>query len=485
MIIYLTASLLLCGLIFFNRKSGTNNVLLVIFALLQAGFTVYSHYDPAGVSGRIFFRIDSLGLLMLTVSVIISLFALLHSYWYIKSREQETPRSQAIYFTAFCMLITSVNAAYLSSHIAVTWIFVEITTLSASALIYHHRTNRSLEGTWKYVFICALSVAFMFIGILFLNMALRKTGSGYLSYDNLMLHAHALDQLWLKLAFLFIFTGFTVKLGLVPMYTAGIDAKDTAPAPAGALFSSILMNMGFVGVFRLYAVIMRTPLHSWSDNIIIVAAVLSIFVAAVYMIKVKNIKRMMSYSCIEHMGIAMLALTAGGIGYYAAVLHVLLHALVKSSLFFQYTQIYMVYRTKHIPDIGNYINYNFTGAMVLLLGFICAVAIPPSGLFVTEFMMFQALFQTNRIVLLVSVIILLTIIMWAFGKSIFSILFLPVSDNMSDKQISDNLLPGNTNISPWYSVSQFFLLTFSVYLALFPPDSFTAMINDAIKILSV
>ena len=476
MIIYLTASLLLCGIMFFNRKTGVNNVLLVIFALLQVGFTIYSFCNPDCTSGAMFFKTDSLGLLMLTVSVIISLFALLHSYWYIKFRKQETSRSRAIYFTAICILITSVNAAYLSSHIAVTWIFVEITTLSASALIYHNRTNRSLEGTWKYVFICALSVAFMFIGILFLSMALEKTGSDDLSYDNLMLRAHALDQFWLKLAFLFIFTGFTVKLGLVPMYTAGIDAKDTAPAPAGALFSSILMNMGFTGVFRLYAVIMRTPLHSWSDNIIIIAAVLSIFVAAVYMIKVKNIKRMMSYSCIEHMGIAMLALTAGGIGYYAAILHVLLHAMVKSSLFFQYIQIHIVYRTKHIPDIGNYFSYNFTGAIVLLMGFICVVAIPPSGLFITEFITFQALFQANRIWLLVFVITLLTIIIWAFGKSIFSILFLPVSDKPE---------PVKTAISPWYSFSQFFLLTLSVYLALFPPDSFTAMINDAIKMLSV
>jgi hydrogenase-4 component F len=151
-------------------------------------------------------------------------------------------------------LITSISAAYLANHIAVTWIFVEITTLSASAMIYHRRNNRSLEGTWKYVFVCAISITLVFIGILFLSFSLPQAVANDLSFAALMKNAGRLNLFWLRLAFIFIFTGFTAKLGLVPMYTAGIDAKDKAPSPAGALFSSALVNVGFVGIFRFYGV---------------------------------------------------------------------------------------------------------------------------------------------------------------------------------------------------------------------------------------
>ena len=139
------------------------------------------------------------------------------------------------------------------------------------------------------------------------------------------------------------------------MYTAGIDAKDKAPGPASALLSSVLMNLGFVGIFRFYVIIANTPLHHWANLVIGIAAFLSIFVATVYMVKVKNIKRMFAYSSIEHTGLVMLGLTAGGIGYYAAILHIVLHAFVKSSLFFQYNQLYKVFQTKNIyrPAVAN------------------------------------------------------------------------------------------------------------------------------------
>ena len=144
---------------------------------------------------------------------IITIPALFHSYLYIK-RHDETPQSRAIYFSAIVFLITSITAAYLANHIAVIWIFTEMTTLSASMLIYHHRNKLALEGTWKYVFICAISITFVFIGILFLSLSLQHAGSNDLSFANLMAYKDQLNPFWLRLAFLFIFTGFTAKLGL-------------------------------------------------------------------------------------------------------------------------------------------------------------------------------------------------------------------------------------------------------------------------------
>jgi hydrogenase-4 component F len=371
-------------------------------------------------------------------------------------------------------LITSITAAYFANHIAVIWIFTEMTTLSASMLIYHHRNKLALEGTWKYVFICAISITFVFIGILFLSLSLQHAGSSDLSFSNLMKYSDQLNPFWLRLAFLFIFTGFTAKLGLVPMYTAGIDAKDKAPAPAGALFASVLMNLGFTGIFRFYAVVAHTSLFNWANLIILIAASLSVFVATVYMTRVMNIKRMFAYSGIEHMGIVMLGLAAGGVGYYAAILHIILHAFVKSGLFFQFNQLYRTFQTKSIQYAGNYFKYNPAGAIVLLIGFISATAMPPSGLFVSEFLIFRALFEGSYIILLVIVLVLLTMVIWAFGKNILKILFIPVPG------IDESVIP---KVNPWESFTQYALMFLAIWLGLNPPEIFVQLIQDAVKIL--
>jgi hydrogenase-4 component F len=470
--IYLGGAFIISGLLFFNRKQVVNYLLVISFLLLQIGFTIYE-YLHINTTELNYFSADALAILLLITLTIISIPAMYHSYVYLRTK-QDNPRNRAIYFAATVMLLTAISAAYLSNHIAVTWIFVELTTLSASALIYHRRNNRSLEGTWKYVFVCAISITLIFIGILFLSFTLQQAGTDDLSFAILIKKAPELNLFWLRLAFIFIFTGFTAKLGLVPMYTAGIDAKDKAPSPSGALLSSVLMNVGFVGIFRIYTVIANSSLHAWANHVILIAAILSIFVATVYMTKVKNIKRMFAYSSIEHAGIVMLGLVAGGVGYYAAVLHIILHAFVKSSLFFQMGQIYRIYLSKSIYDVGNYFKYNITGSMVMLLGFFFATAMPPSGLFISEFLIFRSLFEANYLAVLIIVMLLLTMIIWAFGKNIFKLLFSPAVDFKED---------AIEKINPAESISQFILLALVVYLGLNPPQEFVTLIQEAIKYL--
>jgi len=471
--IYLIGSVLIGTGIFFNRRKVLNYTLIWLFITLQCAFTAYACMNY-NVTESTYFTFDSLGIIMLLTATIISIPAVIHSHIYIEESEEKTPRSRATYFGALVLLITAVSAAYLANHIAVVWIFTEITTLSASALIYHHRNKLALEGTWKYVFICAISITFVFIGILFLSLSFAKGGSDDLSYKNLLLHSSILNLSWLRLAFLFIFTGFTAKLGLFPMFTAGVDAKDKAPGPPAALLSSIVMCMGFVGIFRIYIVMANTPLLHWASLVVGIAAFLSLFIAAVYMIKVKNIKRMMAYSSVEHMGLVMLGIAAGGIGYYAAILHIVLHAFVKSSFFFQYNQIYRVFKNKNIYLLGNYFKYNTTGAIVVLLAFISVTAMPPSGMFVSEFLIFRSLFESNQLILLLVVLLLLTLIIWAFAKSIFKILFVPPVN------FDESTVPA---ISPWRSVSQFVLIGGAAYLGLNPPMVFVDLIKDSILLL--
>ena len=204
-IAYLISAFVLSAGLFLNRNRTFNYLLVIFFLFLQWGFTLYA-WNHLRATDSSYFTFDSLGILLLFTLSIIAIPAAIHSKIYIE-RHQETAYSRAIYFASLVLLITAIGAAYLANHIAVIWIFTEITTLSASALIYHHRNKLALEGTWKYVFICALSISFVFIGILFLSLSLQHAGSSDLSFKNLLEKSQELDPFWLKLAFLFIFTG--------------------------------------------------------------------------------------------------------------------------------------------------------------------------------------------------------------------------------------------------------------------------------------
>ncbi|MBI5913843.1 MAG: hypothetical protein HY842_00570 [Bacteroidetes bacterium] len=469
--IYLLGALIICTLLFLNKKRKVNYWLVAAFLLLQWVLTIYEfmHRDTEEYLG--FFKADALALLMLATLSVVAIPAFYHSYLYFQNRKP-TPRVRSIYFMSMTLLLAAVSGAYLSNHLAVTWVFVELTTLAASGLVYHHRDASALEGTWKYIFVCSISITLVFIGILFTSIALQQAGHAELSYPALLEQATSLNMFWLRLAFIFIFTGYTAKMGLVPMYTAGIDAKDKAPSPAGALLSSVLMNMGFVGMFRFYEVIAKTSLHAWSNNVIFIAAGLSVFVATVYMLKVENIKRMLAYSSIEHTGLVMLGVAAGGVGYYAAILHLIFHAFAKSSLFFQIGQVHRTFGSKHISGTGNYFKYNLPGALVLLLGFICATAMPPSGLFISEFMIFRSLFEGHHLIILVVVLVLLTLIIWAFGKNMFKLLFTPLANFDETKK---------GKVHGYESVSQFVLLGLVIYLGFNPPAEMVALIQDAVK----
>lgn len=469
---YIITALATGLIIFLNRSRIVNYSMLILFIIAQVLFTFFV-FASKGATQLSYFTFDATGILLLCAMTVISVPAAWHGYVYIRTHE-ETRQSRAIYFSALIFLISAISLGVVSNHIAVTWILTEITTLSASALIYHHRNKLALEGVWKYVFICAISITFVYVGILFLNLSLRETGSHDLSFASLMQHRGQLNPFWLRLAFLFIFTGFTVKMSLVPMFTASIDAKDLAPAPAGALMATGLINLGFIGFFRVYIIMANTPLHTWTNIVTGATGVLSVFLAAVYMLRVKNIKRMFAYSGMEHMGLAMIGIVSGGIGYYAAILHIILHTFIKSGLFFQFTQIYRVYQNKNVYYTGYYFRYNLTGALALLTGFFCITAIPPSGMFVSEFLIFRSLFDSHMFLVMIALFVLLTTIIWIFGKNMFRLLFQP------PVEFDESRVP---KISPWESASQFMLFAIALWIGFNPPAWFTALLKESVMML--
>lgn len=478
-LIYLITAVALGLSQFAIRNKGVSHAISAIFIALQWCFTVYA-FSAQGETEYEFFRFDGLALIMIAALSFIATAAFCHSNHYL-SNDTDISRIRSQYYSAMQFLTMALTMASISVHIAMTWIFVEVTTLSASALIFYRRNAGSIEATWKYVFACSVSLVFVYVGILFFSIAAGEVSGNEheisLTIDNLMSNVKSLDPFWLKMAFIFILVGYTAKMGLAPMFTAGIDAKDKAPTPAAAMLSSVVMNAGFVGFYRVYAIVAHTDVKPWADKVILITGIISIFVAAVYLVRVQNVKRLFAYSSVEHIGVVMLGIAAGGIGIYAGILHLILHSLVKSSIFMHIGQLYRVYGTKYISAMGKYMNVSGIGGTYLIIAMLCITAMPPSGLFVTEFMVFKSMIDAGQWVTMAAAMILLTIIVWAIGRDLFSILF-------QSATAEESIAPMRVS-APWYETAlQFALIIVSIWMGLSAPEAVAALIEDAVNLVA-
>ncbi|MGN0010426.1 MAG: proton-conducting transporter membrane subunit [Marinilabiliaceae bacterium] len=473
--VYIVFAIVLGGLQLVNRRKALAKALVALFVLGQWALTAYALLGPSTPSSE-FFSVDALAKLLTLVVSIISSAAFCHSNGYIVQNEQDKDaKVRAQSYGAMTILTMALTMAGVSAHLAVTWIFIEITTLCASALIFYRRTQNSIEATWKYVFACSISLVLVYVGILLASISMGEDSANGLSFAALGQAADKLDDFWLKLSFIFIFVGYTAKMGLVPMFTAGIDAKDAAPAPAAAVLSSIVMNAGFVGFYRFYAVVQHTAAARWAMMVVLVTGVVSVFVAAVYLVKVHNVKRLFAYSSVEHIGVVAIGVACGGVGLYAAILHLVLHSFAKSAIMMHVGNLFRVFGTKQMNRMGRYIDKTHSGAAILILGLLCITAMPPSGLFITELMIFKALISAHLWVVLAILAVLLCTIVWAMSRDTFSILFLPAEEPLLRKEASQPF--------PWTEAAwQFALLGLSIWWGLWTPDFISSLVSAAAAI---
>lgn len=353
---------------------------------------------------------------------VISAVAFVQSNFYL---DRETLRQFKLYNISLMLLCVSATGVYFANNIAVTWIFLEATTLCTAGLVYHRRNTRSLEATWKYIFICSLGIAVAYLGILLLSTV---TAGGELSYANLARTVASGNPLYLKIAFLFILVGYSCKMEVFPLYTIGVDANFAAPAPASAVISTVLVNAGFVSLFRVYRVAAASPVYEWFSHVLILAGLISLLIAGVYLRRTNNYKRFLAYSTVECMGLSVVGLGVGGIGIFAALLQVIAHALIKSGMFVQMAQVGKVYGTYRMNRIGGYIDVNRTGAVALLLGGMSLLAFPPSVLFVSEMMILRQVIESGRWWLLVLLALLLCFVMFSFCSRILKLCYKPVGN---------------------------------------------------------
>lgn len=456
---------------YFVRIILLSHMLVFLYVALMVMLGV-SLGNKAGESLGEFFFADRLGLIFYVVLVIVSLLSAVHYIKFVQDRKV-VASSVALHNAGTIFFTGAIVGVLFTSHFGTLWAFMEATTLGASVLIYHNRNQDSLEATWKYLFVCSIGIAIAFAGILFLGLAAHKVGHIDFTFSAIKAEASRLNPVWLQACFLLVLTGFSVKMGLVPLFNVDIDAKDASPSQVGASLSSVLMNAGFVAIYRFYDAFSGTTLLPWMNRLLMITGLVSLFLAAAYLLKVKNIKRLFAYSSMEHASLVIIAFSCGGVGYFAAVLHLIMHSLAKSSLFFQVSQMHRIYDSKWDDGIGSYLRINPLGGLVLLLGFLSIIAMPPSGMLITELMMFQALVAKNFWWLAVLILILVLVIIYGLAVRLLGILFL-----------KKPLAKINTSgASPYESILQLGLILAVFYIGLFRPEFIVRNIELALKAL--
>lgn len=455
-IFYLVFSIVIGAIINLVKNIRFIYFLFIPFLANQLFFN-YFCYQNLGNTISEYFRFDHIGFIFITIISIISIPVAIHTIIYNQNRQSGIRQIQ-VHNSALILLIISMNGTLISNHYGMLWSFLEATTVASALLIYFDRSAISLEAAWKYFFVSSIGLALAYVGILFLGIAGQASGHYDLTISTLPLKIGEMSPLWLKISFIFILVGFSVKMGVVPLFTVDIDAKDTTPSPVGALFSGGLMNVGFVSIFRFYEVFSQTSILLWMNHVLIFTGLASILFAAVYLLKVKNIKRILAYSSVEHGGLVLIAFGCGGYGYMAGIAHLIFHSFIKSTLFLQIGQLYRTFDDKNTVLHGKYFQIYPAGAVVLLIGFICIMALPPSGMFLSEFYIFGAIFAHYHWLVGITTIILLSFIFYSLVKFLLQILFqpLPPLQEIYEK------------INPLESITQYILLLFVIWMGLYP-----------------
>ena len=468
MLIFIIISLLLAVAPIAVRTERATNIFAGLFLATQVAALVLVYvFDLHDAVMLSIFRADSLAVLFHALLTIVLGFTLLHSSSYLKA-ENVTIGSYRAYYTLLMLLAVAIVCVYYSDNVAMTWVFLEATTICSAGIIYHREFEQSLEATWKYIFVCSTGIAMAYLGILLLSTVAHHGALDYASLKEVIAEG---NPLYLKVAFLLIVVGYSCKMEIFPFYTVGIDANYAAPAPASAFISTALVNAGFLSIMRIYSLYATTEVFEWARHVLLLIGILSLAVGAMFLRRSNNYKRFLSYSTVENMGIVAIGMGIGGVALWAAVFHVISHTFIKSSMFYQVGIMRHIYDSYSINRIGNYMSINRVGAIGFIIGTLVLLAFPPSPLFISEVMIFSEVVSAGSWWLLAAMLILMCVVIYAIWSRTLRLGYHTNQDELHLTAVNRRL-----------SYSAAILLLVAIILGLWQPDFLTEAIDKIVNI---
>ena len=467
MLAYIILSLLLAVAPLAVRSERATNIIAGLFWVVQvAAIALLLGLGQVDRVMLTIFRADTLAVVFHLLLTVVLGFSLLFSSSYLKAENVST-NSYKTYYTLLMLLSVAITCVYYSHNVAMTWVFLEATTICSAGIIYHREFKQSLEATWKYIFVCSTGIAMAYLGILLLSTVAEH---GSLDYTALQEVISKGNPLYLKVAFLLIVVGYSCKMEIFPLYTVGVDANYAAPAPASAFISTALVNAGFISIYRIYSLYASTEVFVWARHLLILIGILSLAVGAMFLRRTNNYKRFLSYSTVENMGIVAIGMGIGGIGLWAAVFHVMSHTLVKSSVFYQVGIMRHIYDSYSINRIGNYMNINRVGAIGFIVGTLVLLAFPPSPLFVSEVMIFTEIVSVGSWWLLLTMLVLMCVVIYSiWGRT----LRLGYHSNQDELHLSEV----NRRLSYCAALLLLVAMVFGVWQPAFLKDAIDVIVN--------
>ncbi len=339
------------------------------------------------------FFIDPLNVFLVTLTAFVALTTAIFSRPYMRIEQDKgkmTPRRLRLYHSMYQLFSFTMLLALTTNNMGILWVAMEAATLTTVMLVSVYRTAASLEAAWKYFILCGVGIAQALFGTVLLFMAAEKVigaEGGALLWTNLDAIKTQLDPNIITLAFAFLFIGYGTKVGLVPLHNWLPDAHAEGPTPVSAVLSGLLLNVAVYALLRFKVLTDGALSNQLAGHLMMGFGLTSVLVAALFLSRQRDVKRMFAYSSIEHMGLITFAFGMGGpIATYAGLLHMTVHSLIKSAIFFAVGHATQKAGTQIMDQIRGLVRVNPTVGWGLMLGSLAILGMPPFGVFASEFL---------------------------------------------------------------------------------------------------
>lgn len=457
-----------------------------IIALLLAAALVPASLDHTLTTLR-YLRADALSVVFLLGTCFLYAVVGVYSIGYLgdeaRAVRSDTAEEQALFARHSSRFYLGLNAfawslicAPLVNDLALLWIAVEITTVVSALLVALDNTEGATEAAWKYVLIASSGLGIALLATIFMYYSgAQALGQSYdLAFDPLIAVGNQLPQTPVRLAFVLAVVGFGTKVGLFPVHTWLPDAHAEAPTPVSALLSGSLLAVSFYAILRYYQIAVATLGPRFPQIVLLVFGVLSLLLAALYLLEQRDIKRLLAYSSVEHMGIIAIGVSFGApIAFSGVLLHVLAHAAAKANAFMGAGVLVRKFGTKELAGMAQgIVLLPWSGPMFLVAVFALS-AMPPFGLFRSEFQIVSGGFTHTRNVATVGLVILVNLAFLGLTWATTRILFRPEPDvSTADQPV---LSPGEP--SRWMVTPVVVGVLVLLVLGVAPPSDLVDLLN--------
>jgi hydrogenase-4 component F len=382
------------------RVTSRLNVLasLVTFA---AAVLLLGWRPPTGQ----FLIVDDVNVVFIVLNALVGFTTSVFSASYI-AHELEigrlTPVSLRFYHAMFQGMMGAMNLALLANNVGLMWVAVELATLTTVLMVGVYRTHEALEAAWKYFILGSVGIALALFGTIVVYLASRSVvgeGLDAMAWTVLVREAPAFDPALLNLAFVFLLLGYGTKVGLAPLHAWLPDAHAEGPTPISAVLSGLLLNVALFALLRFRMVMAGNPQTLAPGPLMVSMGLSSLIFAAFMLYRRHDIKRLFAYSSIEHMGIITFAFGMGGpLANFAGLMHMTMHSLTKSAIFFAVGHVAQAKGTQRLADIRGLTETHPTLGWGLLLGVFAISGMPPMGVFMSEFLIVTSTFARQPLV---------------------------------------------------------------------------------------